>query len=58
MSTVLTAAERTLGGGAVTAAVLTFQLAYAAMPAYSPVTSERLINAQQDDGLADVSAEL
>src|ERR1700722_17133964 len=49
-NTVLNAAKRMLGGGAVAAAVLTSQLAYAAMPAYSPVTSERLINAQQDKG--------
>src|ERR1700682_3040852 len=37
-------------GAAVAVAALTPLLAYAAMPAYSPVTSERLINAQQDNG--------
>src|SRR6266704_4919985 len=50
LNTVLTAAKLTLGGGVVAAAVLTSVWAQAAMPAYSPVTSQRLINAQQDQG--------
>src|SRR6202166_831589 len=49
-NTVLTAAKRALGGSVVAAAVFTSVWAHAAMPAYSPVTSERLINAQQDKG--------
>src|ERR1700722_13030350 len=46
---VLTVVKRMLGA-AVAVTALTPLLAYAAMPAYSPVTSERLINAQQDNG--------
>src|SRR6202521_2940001 len=47
---VLTMFKRMLGVAVVAVTALTPLLAYAAMPAYSPVTSERLINAQQDNG--------
>src|ERR1700722_20121455 len=49
-NTVLNAAKRMLGGGVAAAAVLASSWAHAAMPAYLQVTSERLINAQQDKG--------
>ena len=45
----LTAAKR-MRGGVFAAVLLTPLLAYAAPPIYPPVTSERLINAQQDNG--------
>src|ERR1035438_2920972 len=50
MTIVLTVAKRMLGGAAVAVTALAPLLAHAAMPAYSPVTGERLINAQQDNG--------
>src|ERR1700680_4540131 len=47
---VLTVVKRMLGVAVVAVTALTPLLAYAVMPAYSPVTSERLVNAQQDSG--------
>ena len=46
----LSTAARRMRGGVCAAAVLTPLLAFADMPAYAPVTSERLLNAQQDNG--------
>jgi alcohol dehydrogenase (cytochrome c) len=46
----LTATRRMLGGVLFAAAALTPLLAHAATPAYQAVTTERLINAQQDSG--------
>jgi alcohol dehydrogenase (cytochrome c) len=45
----LTAAKR-MRGGALAAVLLTPLLAHADMPAYPSVTSERLVNAQKDNG--------
>src|SRR6202140_2838766 len=47
---VLTVAKRMLGVAVVAVTALTPLLTHAATPAYLPVTSERLINAQQDNG--------
>jgi alcohol dehydrogenase (cytochrome c) len=47
---VLTACRRMLGGGVFAVAALTPLLACADTPAYQAVTSERLVNAQQDSG--------
>ena len=46
----LSTAAKRVRGGVFAAAVLTPLLAFADMPAYAPVTSERLVNAQQDNG--------
>jgi alcohol dehydrogenase (cytochrome c) len=44
------AAKHMLGGGVLAAAALAPLLSFADMPAYPAVTSERLLNAQQDQG--------
>src|ERR1035438_8565795 len=44
------AAAKRMRGALFAAAVLTSVLVYAAVPTYPTVTSERLINAQQDSG--------
>jgi alcohol dehydrogenase (cytochrome c) len=46
----LSTAAKRMRGGVFAAAVLTPLPAFADMPAYAQVTSERLVNAQQDNG--------